>query len=972
MENIDVFVKKISDEAHEHSSIPFWSWNDKLDKDLLGEQIKDMKKLGMRGFFMHARAGLETEYLSKEWFDAVRYCVNEGKRLGMEAWAYDENGWPSGFGGGKLLRDEKNLSAGIKSEIAESFPKPSDDILGVYTMTDKGVTRHTCDCGAPEYIIVRRTRDHAYVDVMNPEITKQFIACTHERYKEELGDDFGGAMPGFFTDEPQYTRTGTPWSDTFLVTFKKKYGYDVLDMLPAMFYDYEGAESHRYDYYLLCHESFYNGFMKPIYEWCDANGVKLTGHAVEEWNLNGQMGACAGVMPFYMYEHIPGIDYLHRSVRNINGAKQFGSVCEQTGKTVRLTESFACCGWDVTPREIKRIAELQFAGGVNLICEHLYAFSERGQRKRDYPNHYSEHNTWHKYFDGFERHFANLGSALAQGREIADTLVIHPMRSAYLHYKRALKAGSIAELEKAYEDFIIRMSEDHIPFHLGDEGIMEIMGSVEGNKIRIGKCVYDTVIIPCCETLTTNTVRMLDEYMSNGGKLCILGCAPTRIDGHIADRAMPAANITYEDISDASCIKIKDNIPVHMQLREVDGKKLLFLANTSENVYNDVEITLTDCEGICELDIDTLEYRPVRGTRNSDGSVTVLYSFGDSASCLLVENDMQMSEPLKSRAKEYISLDRSFELVSLPENMLTLDNAHISKDGTEFTEARPIVRIKDNLFSERYEGRLTLRYTFDVRDIPEKLLLVAEPMRYISVRVNGNEVEKCGEYRIDRRFFAYDIAAFTVKGENTVDMEIDYFQRDEVYDVLYGGGCEAARNCLCFDTEVEAVYLYGSFCVGTDKGFVPDVQNTFRSEGDFYLYKQDKAIDLKDIVRDGYPFFAGELEATTEIDFKEGDPTLLKLGGRFAVCGVTVNGKDLGMRLFGDEFELAPYLKEGRNAVSIKLCVSNRNLLGPHHVTRPEPTSVLPTTFSFELMWNGAECPKYVPSYAFVRLGIGF
>ncbi|MBQ7879299.1 MAG: hypothetical protein IJ317_01485, partial [Clostridia bacterium] len=100
-------------------SLPFWSWNDKLEKDKLLEQIAWMKKNGIGGFFMHARAGLKTEYLSEEWFDCINACIDYAKSQGMEAWAYDENGWPSGFVGGKLLEDEKNREWYLQAEIGE-------------------------------------------------------------------------------------------------------------------------------------------------------------------------------------------------------------------------------------------------------------------------------------------------------------------------------------------------------------------------------------------------------------------------------------------------------------------------------------------------------------------------------------------------------------------------------------------------------------------------------------------------------------------------------------------------------------------------------------------------------------------------------------------------------------------------------------------------------------------------------------
>ena len=86
MNKIEELKKDIDKNSITHGSLPFWSWNDRLDEDELRRQIRIMKKLGMNGFFMHARCGLETEYLSDEWYSCVKACIDEAKKQGMEAW----------------------------------------------------------------------------------------------------------------------------------------------------------------------------------------------------------------------------------------------------------------------------------------------------------------------------------------------------------------------------------------------------------------------------------------------------------------------------------------------------------------------------------------------------------------------------------------------------------------------------------------------------------------------------------------------------------------------------------------------------------------------------------------------------------------------------------------------------------------------------------------------------------------------
>ena len=85
---------------HKYRPIPFWSWNEKLNIAETQRQIELMQEAGLGGYFMHARGGLQTEYLGQEWQDNISVGIECGKKYHMGAWIYDENGWPSGFGNG--------------------------------------------------------------------------------------------------------------------------------------------------------------------------------------------------------------------------------------------------------------------------------------------------------------------------------------------------------------------------------------------------------------------------------------------------------------------------------------------------------------------------------------------------------------------------------------------------------------------------------------------------------------------------------------------------------------------------------------------------------------------------------------------------------------------------------------------------------------------------------------------------------
>ncbi len=981
-------TKLVKEHSIEHGSIPFWSWNDKLEPSELCRQIKNMHDLKMAGFFMHARGGLETEYLSDEWYDVTKVCIEEAKKYGMEAWAYDENGWPSGFAGGKLLTDPDNHTVYITNEYLSVFPENASNYYVIYAVKNgMPIKTDVAVDGADSYLCINYRTDSSYVDTLRDDITEKFIAETHAQYEKRFKNDFGGTMPGFFTDEPQYYRYATPYSKFMPKWFEEEYGYSVFDAIPAMFMEFDGAKKYRYDFNKMIHVKFTNNFAKKIYDWACEHGIQITGHAIEECHLYGQMIGGGSIMPFYEYEHIPGVDYLGRELCTPLIGKQLGSACEQLGKKKALSEMFACCGWDVTPTELKHIAELQYAGGVNVMCQHLYPYSERGQRKRDYPSHYSDHNPWQPYMKDFNEYFNNLGYMLSMGNEATDVLIIHPIHSAWLEFMHHIEPTTeFNRLEKDFENLFCTLSEHQIPYHLGEESMMLRHASVQNGTMKVGLCSYSKIIIPALDTLDANTVKLLFDFKAQGGTIYTTNAhLPTRIDGKIVsngefDFLKDCENIydefVFSEIQKAAGLCLTDvngnNIPeINSMVRITENGKLFYFTNLSDKEFKDTKLVVTGVSELSSIDIQTLEVCPVRGRKTENGC-EILLDFNGSKSFILTECEaLPFDEYKASPERKIISLENRFEFESIPENLMTIDRASVSYNGLDFTEERPIERIRDNLLFDRYKGELYLSYAFDTEFLPSKLSVIIEKPGVKSVTVNKNKVELGENFWFDRYFADIDITDNLVIGKNCITLCYDYFQGQHVYDVLYGDVMESLRNCLVFDTEIEAVYLKGNFAVKCDKPLVAE-DDCLRAKAPahFSLVPQKKAIDISNIVTDGYPFYGGKLCVSTELNYKSGDATVLKINGRYCVCEVAVNGNVAATLMFDKYIDIAKFLKEGSNKLTLTLCNSYRNFMGPHHALVAEPKYVTPGTFSFEKMWNGSECTEFNEGYSFVRFGI--
>jgi len=225
--------------------IPFWSWNDSLEAEELKKQIQWMHESGIGGFFMHARSGLKTSYLSDEWMNCIDVCCKEAERLGMDAWIYDENGWPSGFVGGKLLEDEENRDMYIVHQIGK-FDAQADIS---YRMDTDRIVRTDCEEKDAEYLNLYLHHSVSTVDILNPKVVRQFLDLTHEKYKEYFGGKFSEKLSGFFTDEPQYYRWYTPYTVMLEEYWNQKFGEDIFDELGLLFVEKKGYRSFRYRYW---------------------------------------------------------------------------------------------------------------------------------------------------------------------------------------------------------------------------------------------------------------------------------------------------------------------------------------------------------------------------------------------------------------------------------------------------------------------------------------------------------------------------------------------------------------------------------------------------------------------------------------------------------------------------------------------------------------------------------------------------
>lgn len=966
----------------EYRAVPFWSWNDWLEDDELVRQIDEIEKAGWGGFFMHSRLGLETPYMTPEWMDRVRTCVEEARRRGMHAWLYDEDKWPSGFAGGMTaLKDPDYRMRVLACRVFNRYDTYPESVavfaghLSNGVLTDVRQVEEQQEEAQLTYLQYHEWiaplgspwfNGAAYSDQLSVAGVAEFIENTYAAYHEVVGDDFGGVIPGIFTDEPnflsfhqEHPELCVPWTKGFAEIFQEKFGYDLIPHLPSLFYDTGDFRKVRYHYWRAITEQFVEAFSKQIYDWCDERGLKLTGHYLYEDSLQQQVPVSGAVMPHYEYMHYPGMDHLRRDIANLVTPKQLDSVACQLGKERALSETYGCSGQNLSFEGRKWIGDWQCVLGVNFLNPHLSSYTLRGARKRDYPPDIFYQQPWWPHNALVDDYYARLSYALSEGERVVDILVVHPIGSAWSVY-RPQNPQAARVINDPWVALSTRLLEEHFDYHFGDESIMARHARVEDDCLVIGRMRYRVVIVPPSITLASSTVALLQAFRAAGGVVFFCDEKPTLIEGErdeTVDALVAACDtLALGDEPLAAALEQHLNRPVRVtngdgstvphvwyNLRRNGGEDILFLANTCQDEGGDYTVHLPNGGNWQLWDAATGEIGPLPA-RDPDANGAVTLPFAPVGSYLLV-SDADGKADVAAPAPEFtetVAAGDTWELELLDPNALTLDYCACRIGDGAWQEPVPhlkaleVLRRAGNLEHMRIQGAgvpFAVRYTFESGlAAGHELTLVLERPDDFRIAVNGTAVQHdpSDGYWLDTTFRRIPIGPHARPGTNTITLE----------------------GITSLDMEIEACYVIGEFGVE-------------QADGGFRIVDAPTQARSGDLTHQGLPFYAGRVRLSQQMQVsRKGGAAALALDGLDAtVTIVRVNGNEAGTIVWRPhELDVSSHLVAGENTLELELVCTLHNLLGPHHHRDGEILGVSPATFSDWLNWTD--------DYNFVRFGV--
>ena len=563
------------DPPRDFSPMPFWFWNGKMEGPKIQAEIRDMASQHVYGSFLHARDGLETPYLSDEWWNAIGAGLEQAKRSGFEFNFVDEYDWPSGevrnvwmpgHHQSEILAQHPEFRMKTLAYSTQTVQGPQSVNIAVepdtqsvvavrwisqghvdgssLTLLDSKITNGRVQWSVPDgtWVVLQfhlepaMGFDGGFVDLMNPDAMKLFFQMTYEQYYRHFQPYFGGTIHYSFSDHEGDYGYRIAWTPKLFDAFQQRNGYDLRTVLPLLIYDGgDRTTKVRADYLSTVTALYTASFWNGITDAAAKLGVHRTGHAWEEslqWAaaLEGSLFAVErGLNPV-------GVDSLGDFGRQPLNFKVAQSVADYEGRRF-MCENQGVQGTDsyLDLQAIREGTNAIGAWGVDLFVPHAFDYDTT---RANYPPDWLHQPYW-PYFHYYADYTRRISYMNADSHHVTNVLLYYPITTMWAHTSpvfsgstsyqsigkpAAWKNGTIL-INDYYTRIILDLADHQWDYNIADDQYLD-SATIEGNELVIGHQRFRTIILPPITTLSRATLQKLEAFHQAGGTILAIRLLP--------------------------------------------------------------------------------------------------------------------------------------------------------------------------------------------------------------------------------------------------------------------------------------------------------------------------------------------------------------------------------------------------------------------------------------------------------------
>lgn len=507
-------------------------------------------------------------WFSDEWFERFTELCDEAESLGMRVWFYDQIGFSGANIQGKLTQQDpeakgKTLDLAEIELGADSRPESQgvrlDRVVGIYSLPSDDAPhgrRLTVDAAgslgvdhAGETVRVISWRPTAF-DYLDPHAVGLLMDFVHGEFERRLPERLGKVIAGSFQDELPATNA---WTNSFADGFRESFGYDLLEVLPAVFRP-AGDEGARilHDYYTHRSALTERALFAPLGEWHRRYDMLI---GSDQFNP-ARAGWPTQATQLYS-------DYF-RTHRHYNAAgsdhegdsKVHSSMAHLYDNPRTWLESFHSSGWGGTLQDTYDWLLPFLRSGANLYNPHAVYYSTVGGWFEWAPPSTDWRQPYWGQYKTFADCVARITSILSWGRHECHVAVLYPSATSQStlaldshvdHFGSGQLGAPFEAADLAQSTYLALagtnnwwrtnpgvLNEAAIDFDVIDDASVQD-GSLGEKSLRAGAESYSTVVVPSSPFFEEATAARLIELLDAGGRVIVVGTLPTAAAGTRGD-----------------------------------------------------------------------------------------------------------------------------------------------------------------------------------------------------------------------------------------------------------------------------------------------------------------------------------------------------------------------------------------------------------------------------------------------------
>ena len=556
-----------------------WWWHgNAVTKESITRELEEMRSHGIRGVEQITMDSVYEKgnipYLSDEYMELARHTVNEAKRLGMEvSFNFGGPGWILGgdwvpeedkskdmvptsliTDGPKLLKIplpveltrtkrsweiyEPKLS-GDEKLLAVVAGKLNGEVIDPESLTEitTNVSGNQITWQVPEgkwrimaFWLKKNGHSNA-VDHFSVSAMKRYCEYVAGKYKATVGSEFGKTVDSFFADsfELPNLASGINWSDSLLIRFRQKTGYDLTRYLPAVWWEVKDISPKiRYDVNRFLHEQGMEAFFVPFMETCHKNHIR---GRVQTYGFNTDNIEAAGITDIPEMEITAGEkDIADWFDTRIGPKKYVASGAHIYGRDTVSAEVYTFMHWEryrETLEEMKIASDSYLREGTTKFYNHGFSASPETDvaptRSSPFATFTQPQNTWWKYYPKLAEYIARSSYLLRQGHFAPDIAVYSPLANQWTlnvlnprKWTREFEWGELGKLLLA----------NGYDFDLLNDDALQNLAATENGNLRIREMEYKILILPDVKAIPVETMRFVEKFVRAGGVVMALERVP--------------------------------------------------------------------------------------------------------------------------------------------------------------------------------------------------------------------------------------------------------------------------------------------------------------------------------------------------------------------------------------------------------------------------------------------------------------